>query len=97
MGAKILSTTFFSLLMVGAVDIFLEWYRTFLQKRGLNRKLILLLKRLTFVILAFLFWRSLIAQQETMEFASTHFFFTLFIYCFYRLISSFFKGETEGF
>lgn len=95
LGARILSTILFSLLMVGAVDIFLEWYRTFLQRRKVDEKLILLLRRLTFVILAFIFWRSLVSQQETGEFASTHFFFTLFIYCFYRLISTFFKGRRE--
>lgn len=96
MGAKILSTTLFSLLMVGVVDIFLEWYKTFLQKRGVDAKIILLLQRVTFVILAFLFWRSLVSQQETGEFASTHFFFALFIYCFYRLISTFFKRRKEA-
>ena len=96
MGAKILSTTMFSILMVGAVDIFIEWYRTFLIKRGVDPRLILLLRRITFVILAFLFWRSLIDQLEPKEFASTHFFFALFIYCFYRLISSFYKGKIES-
>ncbi len=95
MGAKILSTTVFSLFMVGAVDIFLKWYNTFLQRRNVDAKLILLLQRTTVVILAFLFWRSLMAQQETGEFASTHFFFALFIYCFYRLIATFFKKRKK--
>ena len=94
-GTRILSTTLFSLLMVGAVDIFLRWYRTFLKKRNVNPRFILLLKRLTFVVLAFLFWRALIAQQTTSEFASTHFFFALFVYCFYRLIASFFSTKAE--
>ena len=39
-GAKILSTVLFSILMVGAVDIFIEWYRTFLIKRGVSTQLI---------------------------------------------------------
>ncbi|MBN2029825.1 hypothetical protein JW824_06215 [bacterium] len=95
MGAKILSTTLFSLLMVGAVDIFSEWYRIFLQKRGVDPKLIRFLRRLTFVILAFLFWRSLISQQVSVEFSSTHFFFALFIYSCYRLIASFYRDRTE--
>ena len=95
MGAKILSTTLFSLLMVGAVDIFSEWYRQFLQKRGVDQKLIVFLRRLTFVILAFIFWRSLISEQVMIEFSSTNFFFALFIYSCYRLISSFYKGKTD--
>ena len=81
--------------MVGAVDIFLEWYRSFLEKRGLNAQVILLLRRATFVILAFLFWRALIQQPVQMEFAPTHFFFALFIYCVYRLIASFYKKKNE--
>lgn len=95
MGAKILSTTLYSVFMVGVVDIFLEWYRGFLVKRGVNVHLIMLLRRLTFVILAFLFWRAMVSQIESVEFTSTHFYFALFIYCFYRLISSFFKGRGE--
>jgi hypothetical protein len=49
----------------------------------------------TIVILAFMFWRSLVAEQHAEEFASTHFFFALFIYCAYRLISTYFKGKAE--
>lgn len=93
MGAKILSTTLYSILMVGVIDIFIEWYKGFLVRRGVNPHFILLLRRLTFVILAFLFWRSMVPHLESTEFASTHFFFALFVYCFYRLISSFFKGR----
>ncbi|MCJ7813425.1 hypothetical protein MUP95_08960 [bacterium] len=93
MGARILSTTVFSLLMVGAIDIFSEWYRTFLQKRGVDQKLIIFLRRITFVILAFMFWRSLVSQQVSTEFSSTHFFFALFIYSCYRLIASFYQGR----
>ena len=91
MGAKILSTIFVSLLMLAGVDIFIEWYGLFLERRGLNANLIRLLKRATLVILAFLFWRAIVAQQSPAEFSTTHFFFALFIYCFYRLIATFFK------
>jgi len=95
LGAKILSTTLYSVLMVGVIDIFLEWYRGFLVKRGVSGHFIQLLRRLTFVILAFLFWRSMVDQLSVSEFASTHFYFAVFIYCFYRLISSFFRGKHE--
>lgn len=95
LGTKILSTIIISILMVGAVDIFSEWYKGFLNKRGINPKIILLIRRATFVILAFMFWRSLVAEQQTEEFASTHFFFALFVYCAYRLISTYFKGKAE--
>ena len=91
MGTKIFTITLFSILMVGAVDIFIEWYKTFLLKRRFDKKLIRLIIRIGFVLLAFVFWRALVAQQKSLEFASTHFFFALFIYCFYRLISSFSK------
>jgi hypothetical protein len=57
----------------------------------LNTRLNLLIRRTTFVILAFLFWRALVSQLETFELSPTHFFFALFIYCFYRLIASFFQ------
>jgi len=93
LGARILSTILFSVFLVGAVDIFSQWYRGFLIRRGVEPRLNLLLRRIFFVILAFIFWRALLAQHIVAEFAPTHFFFTLFIYCFYRLISSFFQGE----
>ena len=93
MGVRILITLAFTLLMVGAVDIFLFWYKSFLQKRKLDPSLIKLLTRLTFIILAFLFWSAFVAQTETFELNITHFLFTLFIYCFYRLITTFFKKE----
>ena len=95
MGERILSTTFFSILMVGAVDIFLIWYKSFLERRGVNPHFILLLRRITFVLLAFVFWRALIAQPVQGEFAATHFFFALFVYCFYRLIASFYKDRRD--
>lgn len=91
MGTKILFITLFSLFMMGTIDIFSEWYRGFLEKREINPKIIILLQRLTFVILAFLFWRPMVSQKIMHNFSSTHFFFALFVYSFYRLISSFFK------
>jgi len=91
LGTKILFITLFSIFMMGGIDIFSEWYRGFLQKREINPKIIILLQRLTFVILAFLFWRPMVSQEKMYNFSSTHFFFALFIYSFYRLISSFFK------
>lgn len=91
MGAKILTTVLISLFMLAGVDIFIEWYGLFLERRGLNADLIRLLKRTTLVILAFIFWRAIVARQSSPEFAPTHFFFALFIYCFYRLILTFFK------
>lgn len=93
MGVRILITLVFTLLMVGAVDIFLSWYKSFLQKRKIDPNLIKLLTRLTFIILAFLFWRAFVSQTETFDFNITHFLFALFIYCFYRLIATFFKKE----
>lgn len=95
MGTRIFATILITLIMVGAVDIFQMWYTTFLRKRGLNDKLIILIKRVTFVILAFLFWRTLIGEPIKGEFAATHFYFALFIYCFYRLISSFYRSKPE--
>ena len=91
MGAKILTTLAVSLFMMAGVDIFIEWYGLFLERRGLNPHLIRLLKRTTLVILAFIFWRAIVARQVQSEFAPTHFFFALFIYCFYKLIVTFFK------
>jgi hypothetical protein len=95
LGAKLLSTILYSLVIMGAVDIFSEWYRNFLNKRGVDHKFVIFLHRATFVILAFIFWQSLIREQEAAEFAPTHFFFALFIYCLYRLVASFFKGKAE--
>ena len=93
MGAKILLITLFSLFMMGSIDIFSGWYRKFLYKREINPKIIILLQRLTFVILAFLFWRPMVSQEIMYNFSSTHFFFALFVYSFYRLIASFFEKK----
>ncbi len=95
MGPRVLVTLVITLLMVGAVDIFMEWYRGFLKNRRVSPPLSVLIQRILFVLLAFLFWRALVGHQRTEEFASTHFFFTLFIYCLYRLIASYFKDRKE--
>ena len=93
LGARILITLTFTLIMIGAVDVFLAWYKSFLQKRKIEPNLIRLLTRLTFILLAFLFWRAFVGQTETFELNITHFLFACFIYCFYRLITTFFKEK----
>ena len=95
MGAKILSTTFLSILLIGAVDIFASWYRSFLEKRSVAPHLSQFLIRILFVVLAYIFWRALADEIIVKEFQSTHFYFVLFIYCFYRLIASFYPNRDK--
>ena len=94
-GAKILSTTMFSVFLIGAVDIFTSWYRSFLKRRSVAPHLSQFLIRILFVMLAFIFWRALADEITAAEFQSTHFYFTLFIYCFYRLIASFYPKRNH--
>ena len=94
MPAKILPTILFTLFMLGAVDLFIDWYKLFLERRGISENINLLIRRATLVILAFLFWRSMVDRIH-LEFSSTHFLFALFTFCFYRLIASFFKESSK--
>ena len=94
MTAKILPTILFTLFMLGAVDLFVDWYELFLNRRGVSDRVNLLIRRATLVILAFLFWRSMVDRIH-LELSSTHFLFALFAFCFYRLIASFFKESSK--
>lgn len=83
----------FTLLSIGFIEIFLVWYKSFLRKRATNEKMIMQLHRLTFAILSFIFWRSFATPAGEGDFFSTHFYFTLFIFSLYRLVSSFIKAK----
>ena len=95
MDAKLLPTLLFTLFMIGAVDLFIDWYAIFLKRRGISDPINLLIRRATLVILTFLFWRPMVGRIH-LELSSTHFLFALFAYCFYRIIASFFKESAKN-
>jgi hypothetical protein len=96
MHEKTLITIIFTLIAMGIIEIFQNWYTSFMYKRETDPKLSLFLSRLTYTILAFLFWRALASIRHEPDYLSSHFFFSLFVYCFFRLIASFYTRKNKG-
>jgi len=93
LNARLLPTLIFTIFLTGAVDIFMDWYRLFLKRRGVKSHLNLLIRRVLLVLLAFVFWRPMAFSIQN-ELSSTHFLFSLFVFCFYSLIATFFKESS---
>jgi hypothetical protein len=92
LGGKIILITFLCIVMLRGIELFLEWYKFFLEKRKIDSRQIVSLQRITLIILCILFWRALGIQKLTEEFSSDHFFFTMFIFSLYKFVISFFRN-----
>ena len=86
----------FTLLSIAIIEIFLTWYKSFLIKRSVKENFIFLLYRLTFAVLAFIFWRSFTNPEGLDNFISTHFYFALFVFCCYKFFISFFELKKKN-
>lgn len=95
MGAKLLSITLGSLVVIGFIDLFTFWYANFLKRWMPNIKIRILLGHLVWAILALSFWRTLYHQHFPETFTLTYFFFVLFIYSVRGLIDSLIKGRHQ--
>ena len=88
MGEKLLTATVASLVLIGAVDWFDGWYRQFLTRRGVSPTLQKRLRMVQWVLLALLFWYSLLSVGMPTRFGTPFFLFVLFIYSLRGLIAA---------
>jgi len=92
MGLQLLTVTIGSLIMLGFIDAFINWYKQFLDRRFPFPKVRPLVIHLSWVLLAIIFWLH-ISFRRIPEFDMSHFLFAAFIYSLKGLISSLFKQE----
>lgn len=89
MGLKILSATLGGLVLLVIVDLFVAWYGTYLRRRALPDRLVSMLKRLLWALLALLFWSSLLHSGLPETFSTSYFLFALFVYSLRGLVIAF--------
>ncbi|NOZ56656.1 MAG: hypothetical protein GXO73_07700 [Calditrichaeota bacterium] len=80
MGEKLLTATVASLVIIWAIDWFDGWYERFLERRGLSPQLRKNFRMIQWVVLALLFWFSLVNAGLPPKFGSAFFLYVLFIY-----------------
>ncbi len=93
MGAKLLTISVGSLLLIWFIDFFTVWYGKFLQRWMPNLKIRWLLRHLVWAVLAVTFWNILYRNHLPETFTMTYFFFVLFIYSVHGLVASFIKAR----
>ncbi len=91
MGAKLLTISIASLILILFIDFFTVWYAKFLKRWMPNKKIRILFGQLVWAVLAIIFWHTLYFNHLPEQFSSDYFFFVLFIYSVRGLISSFLK------
>lgn len=87
MGAKLLTISIASLILILFIDFFTVWYAGFLRRWMPNNRIRVLFSQLVWAILAVIFWYTLYFNHLPEEFSSDYFFFVLFIYSVRGLIS----------
>ncbi|MFQ5603646.1 MAG: hypothetical protein ACE5HS_10300 [bacterium] len=96
MGAKLLTVTIGSLLIIWFIDLFTLWYAKFLKRWMPNLKIRHLLGHLVWAILAIGFWSTLYRNHLPETFSPTYLFFVLFIYSIRGLIGSFINVRNQS-
>lgn len=95
MGAKLLSISAGSLVLIWSIDLFTSWYARFLERWMPNVKMRTLLGQLVWAFLAVIFWNVLYHSYLPESFSPTYFFFVLFIYSVHGLIASLIRGHRK--
>lgn len=96
MGAKLLTISAGSLVLIWSIDLFTSWYDRFLERWMPNVKIRILLGQLVWAFLAIIFWSVLYRNYMPVSFSPTYFFFVLFIYSVHGLIASLIKGRRKN-
>ncbi len=95
MGAKLLTISLGSLVLIWFIDFFMAWYGKFLTRWMPILKIRKLLGHLVWAFLAVLFWSILYYNHLPETFTMTYFFFVLFIYSVHGLVESFVKSRSQ--
>jgi len=94
MGMRIIIVTLASLIMLGFIDAFINWYRQFLDRRLPFPNMKPVLIHFIWVILAIIFWLHISYRHLPADLDMSHFLFAAFIYSLKGLLSSFFGRES---
>ncbi|MFQ5641664.1 MAG: hypothetical protein ACE5IR_27125 [bacterium] len=95
MGAKLLTISIGSLLLIMFIDFFTQWYRKFLMRWMPHVKIRILLGHLVWALLAAFFWNAFYRDLVPETFSITYLFFVLFIYSIRGLLDSFIKARSQ--
>lgn len=93
MGLQMLTVIVASLLLVGFIDVFANWYAKYLFQRVPFVKIRLLFRRLLWVVLAILFWLNLWVRRMPESFDMSYLLFVGFVYSVKGLIHAFTKSS----
>lgn len=96
MGMRILIVTLASLIMLGFIDAFINWYRQFLDRRFPFPNMKPVLIHFIWVILAIVFWLHISFRHLPESLDMSHFLFAAFIYSLKGLLSSFLGRESAA-
>ncbi len=86
MGEYIFVVTILTLFMFFWIEIFRSWYIKFLTQRGVTPETIRAMLLILWVILAIVFWFTLLHRGMPTEFTIGHFAFALFIFSLFNLV-----------
>ncbi len=93
MGLQMLIVIVASLLLVGFIDVFVNWYGKYLFQYLPFAKLRVLFRRLLWVVLAILFWLNFWIRHTQQSLDISYFLFVGFIYSVKGLIYAFVKSN----
>jgi hypothetical protein len=96
MGKNLFSVLALSVLIVAAIEWFMNWYAGFLARRLTSSELGQRIKQLFWVLLALLFWNSLYRLALPESFDLSYFLFALFIFSLRGLVMSFFIRKEKA-
>lgn len=95
MGAKLLTISAGSLVLIWCIDLFTNWYAKFLERWMPNIKIRTMLVQLVWAFLAIIFWNVLYYNHLPKSFSPAYFFFVLFIYSVHGLVTSLIRGRRD--
>ncbi len=96
MGEHLFVVSALTLFMFFWIDVFRKWYARFLMRRGMSRRNVNSMMRILWIILAILFWYTLLHRGMPAEFNITHFSYTLFIFSLYGFLREIFFRRGNG-
>jgi hypothetical protein len=90
-GSRLFVVSLLTLLMFLVMDWFSRWYNSFLTKRHGSEELRVNINRVMWILLALVFWYSLIQRGLPAVFDITYFSYSLFMYALFRFFQTFYN------